>query len=66
MHGTVEVKIDALRIEHQGDILEDALLEGKKNTTIRAGGIDGGFRSETELLELLHIQEEDEAVAKEA
>jgi SNF2 family DNA or RNA helicase len=59
MQGTVEVKIDAVRMEHQGDNLEDAILEGK-NTTIRAGGIDGGFRSETELLDLLHIPGDDD------
>jgi SNF2 family DNA or RNA helicase len=49
---TVEVKIDKVRMEHQGDELEDALLDGKKSK-IKAGGIDGGFQSQEEVLDML-------------
>lgn len=47
---TIETKIDALRLEHVDDVIEDT-----KSTkhTVRAGGVDGGFSSESELLELL-------------
>ena len=54
MQNSVEVKIDALRIEHQEDIIEDALVEAK-TSELRAGGIDGGFQSEAELMDLLKI-----------
>lgn len=51
---TIEMKIDKLRAEHQEeDQLEDSINESKKPGTIRAGGIDGGFRSEQELLSVL-------------
>ena len=47
---TIETKIDALRLENVDDVIEDT-----KSTkhTVRAGGVDGGFSSESELLELL-------------
>lgn len=56
MEKSVEVKIDALRIEHQEDILEDALLEAK-TSELKAGGIDGGFQNEAELMDLLKIED---------
>ena len=56
MEGSVEEKIDALRMEHQEDILEDALLEAK-TSELRAGGIDGGFHSEAEVMDLLKIDD---------
>jgi SNF2 family DNA or RNA helicase len=49
---TVEVKIDKLRTEHQEDQLEDLISDGKKSM-IKAGGIDGGFQSKEELLDVL-------------
>lgn len=49
---TVEMKIDKLRREHQEDQLEDSISEGKKSM-IKAGGIDGGFQSQEELLSIL-------------
>mmetsp|Transcript_12249 Transcript_12249/g.24806 ORF Transcript_12249/g.24806 Transcript_12249/m.24806 type:complete len:92 (-) Transcript_12249:47-322(-) len=54
MQDSVEVKIDALRMEHQEDIIEDALVEAK-TSELRAGGIDGGFHSEAELMDLLKM-----------
>lgn len=53
MQDTVEVKIDKLRMEHQEDQLEDLISDGKKSI-IKAGGIDGGFQSQEELMDLLH------------
>ena len=57
MQGSVEMKIEARRLEHQEDSLEDALMEAK-STELRAGGIDGGFQSEAELMDILKIDEE--------
>jgi len=52
---TIEVKIDRLRIEHQGDQLEDSVNEGRRKSSaiFRAGGIDGGFQSQKEIFDLL-------------
>jgi E3 ubiquitin-protein ligase SHPRH len=54
MADTIEMKIDQLRVEHldEEEQLEDSIHESKA-TMIRAGGIDGGFRSEQELLSVL-------------
>jgi hypothetical protein len=49
---TIEIKIDKLRMTHQEDQTEDFINGGKKST-ISAGGIDGGFQSELEILDLL-------------
>jgi hypothetical protein len=54
VQGTIEVKIDKLRMDHQEDQLEDSINEGKKSA-IKAGGIDGGFQSPKDLLELLKV-----------
>jgi hypothetical protein len=51
---TIEMKIDKLRMDHQEDQLEDSMSSGKQ-CLISAGGIDGGFRSEEELMDLLRI-----------
>lgn len=51
---TIEVKIDKMRMEHQEDQLEDAISAGR-NSTFKAGGIDGGFQSQEELLDMLRI-----------
>jgi len=51
---TIEVKIDKLRMEHQEEELEDAINEGK-HVAYKAGGIDGGFRSQEELLDMLNL-----------
>jgi len=50
---TVEMKIDKLRREHQEDEVEYAISDGKKSI-FKAGGIDGGFQTEAELLDILH------------
>jgi SNF2 family DNA or RNA helicase len=50
---TIEIKIDKIRMEHQEDQLEDAISEGRK-LCIKAGGIDGGFRSQEELMDILN------------
>jgi SNF2 family DNA or RNA helicase len=49
---TVEVKIDKMRMDHQDDQLEDSIVNGRKSK-IKAGGIDGGFQSHGEVLDLL-------------
>lgn len=46
------MKIDAYRMEHQEEQLEDAMVHGR-NCVIKAGGIDGGFQTEDELLDML-------------
>lgn len=55
IENTIEVKIDKLRMERQEDQIEDSVNESKK-TAFNAGGIDGGFNSQTELLEILKIE----------
>ena len=51
MKGTIEEKIDALRMNHQEEELEDSLNTGYKNG-FKAGGIDGDLSS-GELIRLL-------------
>jgi hypothetical protein len=48
------MKIDKLRSDHQEDQIEDSINSSKK-TTIKAGGIDGGFQSDKDLLDLLEL-----------
>jgi len=55
IENTIEVKIDNLRMEKQEDQIEDAANESKK-ATFNAGGIDGGFDSQKELLEVLKVE----------
>ena len=50
------MKIDKFRMEHQEDQLEDSISDGKKSA-IKAGGIDGGFQSQQELLDILKVDE---------
>ena len=52
---TIEEKIDGLRIQHQEDQLEDAITEGRK-CSINAGGVDGGFSSPEELMDILKLK----------
>jgi hypothetical protein len=56
MDDTIEMKIDAVRAEHEcsdNDLeVEDEIRRGR-SSAIKAGGIDGGFQSHEELLELL-------------
>jgi hypothetical protein len=52
---TIEIKIDKLRVEHQEDQLEDSINEVRNKSAINGGGIDGGFRSQEELLDMLRI-----------
>jgi hypothetical protein len=52
VNDTVEIKIDKLRTEHEEDQLEDLISDGKKSM-FKAGGIDGGFKSQEELLDIL-------------
>ena len=49
---TIEIKIDQLRRKHQEDEVEDLIHESKKSA-FKAGGIDGGFQSQEELLDVL-------------
>jgi len=52
---TIEVKIDRLRAErqsHDGEEEEEDAIKANSETTLRAGGLDGGF-NENELQELL-------------
>jgi E3 ubiquitin-protein ligase SHPRH len=51
---TIEIKIDQLRMERQEDQLEDSINEVKR-MTFKAGGIDGGFSSQEELLKVLQL-----------
>lgn len=48
------MKIDQIRMQHQEDQLEDALVDSRK-CAINAGGIDGGFSSREELMDILKI-----------
>lgn len=50
------MNIDKFRMEHQEDQLEDE-LQRSKNTAFKAGGIDGGFSSQEELLTLLSVED---------
>ena len=52
---TIEMKIDKFRMEHQEDQLEDSISEVRKQA-FKAGGIDGGFCSREELLQILQIE----------
>lgn len=58
---TIEVKIDRKREEHQDESVEDALYAKKSATTIQAGGIDGGFHSNEELMDLLRLDDGDDS-----
>jgi len=53
VEGTIEEKIDRMRMESQDDELEDALHESRKKHEVSAGGIDGGFSHE-QLQDILH------------
>jgi E3 ubiquitin-protein ligase SHPRH len=55
---TIEMKIDRMREEHHLDeeAIEESLHEGCKST-IRAGGIDGGFQSQEEVMKLLRLDD---------
>ena len=52
IEGTIEMKIDQLRMSHSAEEVEDSLSVVKRSR-INAGGIDGGFASPSELLDLL-------------
>jgi hypothetical protein len=55
MDDTIEMKIDATRAEHESDDaleVEDEIRRGRASA-IKAGGIDGGFQTQDELLDLL-------------
>ena len=56
MKGTIEMKIDRLRMERQEGELEDE-LHLLKNQAFKAGGIDGGFSSQEELLDFLRADD---------
>ena len=51
---TIEMKIDEMR-RKQGDneTLEDSMHSNKLNSVFSAGGMDGGFATQAELLEIL-------------
>uniref|UniRef100_A0A7S4A9N0 Helicase C-terminal domain-containing protein n=1 Tax=Pseudo-nitzschia australis TaxID=44445 RepID=A0A7S4A9N0_9STRA len=52
---TIEMKLDKMRQTHQdnNEVLEDSMHSTKSNIIFSAGGIDGGFASQAELLEIL-------------
>jgi hypothetical protein len=52
---TIEIKIDKMRMERQEDQLEDE-IHRSKNQAFKAGGIDGGFNSQEELLNVLRME----------
>ena len=53
VEGTIETKIDNYRKAHQWqDQIEDAIQNSRK-CAIQAGGIDGGFSSKEELMDML-------------
>eukprot|EP00536_Pseudo-nitzschia_multiseries_P006243 jgi/Psemu1/239230/estExt_Genewise1.C_1300044 len=55
IENTIEMKLDRMRQKHQEDneVLEDSINSTKLNSAFSAGGIDGGFASQAELLEIL-------------
>ncbi len=54
INDTIEMKIDSMR-RRQGDdeALEDSMHSTKLNSVFSAGGMDGGFATQAELLEIL-------------
>ena len=44
--------MDKYRTMHQKEQLEDSIMDGRK-CAIQAGGIDGGFSSKEELMDML-------------
>lgn len=52
IEGTIEIKIDKLRMARQDDEIEDSIKKTRDKHDIEGGGIDGGFSHE-ELHELL-------------
>jgi len=55
INDTIEMKIDGMR-RKQGDdevVLEDSIQSTKLNSIFSAGGMDGGFATQAELLEIL-------------
>lgn len=61
IEGTCEVKIDRYRRQHQGDQIEEAIMDSRK-CVFQAGGIDGGFGSKEEMLEMLRPPEKEELI----
>ena len=57
VEGTVETKIDAVRMEHEDEVIEDTKA---KHHAIRAGGVDGGFATEDELMNILSAATDDQ------
>jgi hypothetical protein len=55
IENTIETKIDTLRMERQEDQLEDE-IHRSKHQAFKAGGIDGGFNSQEELLSVLRME----------
>jgi len=56
VENTIEIKVDKYRKQHQQEEqLEDAILDSRK-CAIQAGGIDGGFSSKEELMDMLNLQ----------
>lgn len=52
MADTIELKIDRMRLDHEGEQVEDSINDSRKSA-FKAGGIDGGFQTQDELLNLL-------------
>jgi len=61
VESTVEVKIDEVRMMSSENAIEDTKFA---KPMIRAGGLDGGFSSEDELMNLLALDEREASEAK--
>jgi E3 ubiquitin-protein ligase SHPRH len=56
IENTIEMKLDQMRLskDNEEDVLEDTLNSlGKKAPLFSAGGIDGGFQTHEDLLQIL-------------
>lgn len=49
------MKVDKYRRQHQEEQLEDAIMDSRR-CKIQAGGIDGGFSSKEELMDMLSLE----------
>jgi E3 ubiquitin-protein ligase SHPRH len=56
IENTIEMKLDRMRLSRDDkEVLEDTLNSSRKKTSLfSAGGIDGGFNSHEDLLEILN------------
>jgi len=52
---TIEIRLDKMRLKQQDDseVVEDTINAPQKPSLFSAGGIDGGFASQEEMLKIL-------------